>query len=345
MKTKQKTSIMATLLLVSLTASAQCAQELEDQMNNIIAKVAASKVEVTKSLEQVRDVQKEGTPLKRRCDIISFTLPKKQRPLLDEMIKAFEANGHDNPKCYGINSMSESSSGGRVGNTRRLMIGEDTNHYVDIGKDYTNFLNLNILDVADTTKSHRYAYALEWRETHKGKNEVRYIVTYAKIPRVYPTTKTPFSGDFKINPSTLEKIKEGLKSIPPTFERLKGSLDSIHITYDELKPLLNFDKWVPRDSVVLYNQLTNDGHFLLGFYNLRKWYQEHQDTELTAISIYELCKLGLKNGAFKTPDSKEELEQVIADVCKLIDEAKTDTDRKYFQMALEQLEKMREKKR
>ena len=63
-----------------------------------------------------------------------------------------------------------------------MMIGEDPNRYVTIGEDFSNYLNVNILDAADTTKTHRYAYALEWRSSGKGKTDVRYIVTYAKIP-------------------------------------------------------------------------------------------------------------------------------------------------------------------
>lgn len=189
--------IMKSLFLVSLlfaaatTASAQRVQDIEDWMSSLISKAIDSKVEVTKSLGQERDLHKEGTPLKWRCDIYQFTLPKKQRPLLEEMIKAFEANGHDNPNCYGVNSMSESSDGDTYGNLRNLMIGEDPNRYVTIGQDYNNFLNINILDAADSTKTHRYAYALEWREVHKGGVDVRYIVTYAKIPSATATITQP----------------------------------------------------------------------------------------------------------------------------------------------------------
>ena len=187
MKTTLKSLLMVSLLFAATTASAQRAQDIEDWMSSLISKAIDNKVEVTKSLGQERDIQKEGTPLKWQCDIYQFILPKKQRPLLEEMIKAFEANGHDNPNCYGVNSMSESSKGDAYGNLRNLMIGEDPNRYVTIGKDYNNFLNINILDAADSTKTHRYAYALEWREAGNGKTDVRYIVTYAKIPSATTT--------------------------------------------------------------------------------------------------------------------------------------------------------------
>lgn len=176
---------MVSLLLAATTASAQRVQDIEDWMSSLISKAIDNKVEVTKSLGQERDIQKEGTPLKWRCDIYQFSLPKKQRPLLEEMIKAFEANGHDNPNCYSVNSMR--TGNGQQEGKRNLMIGEDPNRYVTIGESYGNYMNINILDVKDTTKTHRYAYALEWKESSKSQAFVRYIVTYAKIPSVTTT--------------------------------------------------------------------------------------------------------------------------------------------------------------
>ena len=45
-------------------------------------------------------------------------------------------------------------------------------------------------------------------------------------------------------------------------------------------------------------------------------------------------------GLFAKLPSFEELEQMSSDVDKLTEEAKTETDRKYFQMAREQLDKI-----
>ena len=180
MKTIMKSLLTAGLLLAATAASAQRVQKLEDWMGSLISKAIDNKVEVTKSLGQERDILQEGTPLKWRCDIYTFMLPKKQRPLFDEMIKAFEANGREDPNCYGVNSMTTGNPQ-REGK-RNLMVGEDMNRYVTIGEQYGNYINVNILDAADTTKTHRYAYALEWKEDHKGKVFARYIITYAKIP-------------------------------------------------------------------------------------------------------------------------------------------------------------------
>lgn len=183
-----KNLILASLMLVSLNASAQkvVAQDIESWMSSLISQAIDNKVEVSKSLGQERDITKEGTPLKWRCDIMTFTLPKKQHSMLDEMIKAFEANGTYNPNCYGVNTLTTGNPQNE--GKRNLMIGEDVNRYVTIGEQYGNYININILDAADTTKTHRYAYALEWKEDHKGNVFARYIVTYAKIPSAQKTT-------------------------------------------------------------------------------------------------------------------------------------------------------------
>ncbi len=329
MKMIQKSLITLSLLLVTLTTSAQkvIVQDLESWMNSLISKAIDNKVEVSKSFGQERDIQKEGTPLKWRCDIMTFMLPKKQRPLLDEMIKAFEENGHANLNCYGINTLTT----GSVQNEgkRNLIIGDDVNRYVTIGEKYGNYVNVNILDVADSTKTHRYAYALEWKEDHKGNVFARYIVTYAKIPQTYTATMQPRSNMPKINPWIIDSIKE--------------RLDSIHISYPDLKSFNIYDMLLPRDSVSLINETMNDASFLLNFYNLSRHYWNNKTSVLTAISIYQLCKLGRENGVFKNPDSTEEWERVMEEIDKLIEEAKNETDRKYFQMAREQLEKARVK--
>ncbi|MBR3514526.1 MAG: hypothetical protein IKO12_08950 [Bacteroidaceae bacterium] len=192
--------IAASLLLTATAASAQHqTQNIEDWMYSNISRVIDAKVEVQKSLGQERDVLTEGTPLKWRCDIYTFTLPKRQRALLEEMKKAFEANGRENPNCYGVNSLSDGADG-NGSDMRNLMIGEDPSRYVTIGKDYDNYLNINILDAADSTKTHRYAYALEWRNGGKGTTDVRYIVTYAKIPSATTSISVFDLGRARVNP-------------------------------------------------------------------------------------------------------------------------------------------------
>ncbi len=282
-------------MLVSLNASAQkvVAQDIESWMSSLISQTIDNKVEVSKSLGQERDITKEGTPLKWRCDIMTFTLPKKQRSMLDEMIKAFEANGTYNPNCYGVNTLTTGNPQNE--GKRNLMIGEDVNRYVTIGEQYGNYININILDAADTTKTHRYAYALEWKEDHKGNVFARYIVTYAKIPSAQTTTVIGMG--------------------------------------------------IPSNQIGYINEKANDDAFITDFNILKDYYFNHQTklTAVTAVSIYNLCKMGVEYGAFRRPDSTEKWEKVMADIDSLIEIAKNEADRNYFQRARDLLMKMKQK--
>ena len=290
-----KNLILASLMLVSLNASAQkvVAQDIESWMSSLISQTIDNKVEVSKSLGQERDITKEGTPLKWRCDIMTFTLPKKQRSMLDEMIKAFEANGTYNPNCYGVNTLSTGNPQNE--GKRNLMIGDDPSRYVTIGEQYGNYINVNILDAADTTKKHRYAYALEWKEDHKGNVFARYIVTYAKIPSAQTTTVIGMG--------------------------------------------------IPSNQIGYINEKANDDAFITNFNNLKDYYFNHQTklTAVTAVSIYNLCKMGVEYGAFRRPDSTEKWEKVMADIDSLIEIAKNEADRNYFQRARDLLMKMKQK--
>lgn len=180
MKMKFNKAISVILLLLATAVHAQQRQGIEVSMANIISRVSDCGIKVDKKINIERDVTKEGMPMKSRCDIYSFTLPKRKSALLDEMIKSLESESVDNPNCYNVNNWSRSTYQDNA--LRNLMIGDDMQQYVTIGKNYANYLNVNILDASDVSKMHRYAYALEWSEHDRGNKVVRYIVTYAKIP-------------------------------------------------------------------------------------------------------------------------------------------------------------------
>ena len=364
MKTIMKSLLTAGLLLAATAASAQRVQKLEDWMGSLISKAIDNKVEVSKSLGQERDILQEGTPLKWRCDIYTFMLPKKQRPLFDEMIKAFEANGREDPNCYGVNSMTTGNPQ-REGK-RNLMVGEDMNRYVTIGEQYGNYINVNILDAADTTKTHRYAYALEWKEDHKGKVFARYIVTYAKIPSATSTIIRQDWPYLEIGPSRIPNdgpiqapnkarvfylgkeysvqqldsvIDEAQKREAETYKKVK---EAIQREAEVAKHMKSYVVWAdslhhdtdPVTAVVLDLQqgknitaddlLCND-NILLIFAQLKKQYLAGQNTEFNAISIYNLCKRAHEYGFFSGKNSEEELKQLKQEIASLIDKTpKTD---------------------
>ena len=344
-----KNLILASLMLVSLNASAQkvVAQDIESWMSSLISQTMDNKVEVSKSLGQERDITKEGTPLKWRCDIMTFTLPKKQRSMLDEMIKAFEANGTYNPNCYGVNTLTTGNP--QNDGKRNLMIVDNPSRYVTIGEQYGNYINVNILDASDTTKTHRYAYALEWKEDHKGNVFARYIVTYAKIPSNPTSALDIINGSVnfeEVNHDSQKRYEEFFKGIDPKVLNRLGDVriqDKVSISGDSAIAVVREVNGKPWKAMgVAINQEIARDNILLMFSTLKQYYQNHKNAELTAISIYSLCKRANEDGIFRD-DSLEELEQMICEVDKLIKEAKTETDRKYFQMSRDLLMQMKKK--
>ena len=101
--------------------------------------------------------------------------------------------------------------------------------------------------------------------------------------------------------------------------------------------------WLPNDPTEAVNDMLCNENILLMFSNLKNYYLKNKNTELTAISIYSLCKHANESGFFTDPRSFEELEQLMCEMDTMVEQAKTDTDRKYFKMAREQLQKIKEK--
>ncbi len=286
-----KTIIKCLFFLLATSASAQnwTLEELPSMLQKEYG------LTLKKSINIERDILKEGRPLKSRADIYTFVLTaKQQEKILPGLQEAFEEAGKQDPNCYGINTMNDLTGKESL---RNLMIGDNPEQYIVIGKDYNNYVNVNFLDAEDSTKTHRYAYALEWREmqgtSEKGSLEVRYIITYAKIPSEQKTIIGMGIPSNPINPSS--------------------------------------------------NDMTLDDAFIRDFSNLKSYYINHELTEKIAFAVYELCKLGDRFGNFTLPDTTEKWEKVMADIDSLIEVAKTEADRNYFQKARELLMKMKQK--
>ena len=384
MKTLFKSLILAILILVPFTVSAQkvIVQDLESWMSSLITQAIDNKVVVDKNLGQERDIQKEGNPLKWRCDILTFTLSKKQRSVLEDMIRAFEENGHHNPNCYGINSkrMNTSQAEGK----RSLMIGDNPNNYVSIGENYGNYLNVNILDPTDTTKTHRYAYALEWKEDRKGNAFVRYIVTYAKIPSAftnykatikYPSTTidlgrsriykdVPKQAENKARAWYLQKDKVA-KSVDKDIKDLNSKAIADYqnfkdsMRFENRPSLESLDKDFVRREDTNYGVKGSDGVWLPNNDGDAVNDMLCNDNVLLMFSNLKQYYNSHQNAEFTAISiytlckqantwmffmgAKEELEQLISEVTHLRDTANSRTDRMYFKMALDQLNQLKKK--
>ena len=301
MKTILKSLFFASLLLANMTASAQ-----NQQLENLPTMISRNDISVQKSLSQERDVHREGLPIKSRCDIYTFTLTKKQsKEFLDRMIQVLENVSREDPYCYGINTLSTGSHQNE--GLRNLIVGNDMNRYVTIGEQYGNYVNVNILDANDTTKTYRYAYALEWKEDHKGNVFARYIITYAKIPTSHTATMLPSSTNLA------DEVKDMIKN----GRELWG-----------------------RDFA--FDELLSEDNILLTFSKLKDQYINGSNREFNAISIYLLCKRTRSFGYFKGEGSKAMLKQMKDEVRELVNTGSNDKAVLYYlQQALLELEQIK----
>ena len=358
MKALLKNLLTTSLLLVSMSGSAQCVK-LEERIKQLISEYSEEYC-TNKTINETRDPSKPDRPLQSRCEIYYFTLKKKssyQRELLAEMRQALETYGREDPNFYGINTMNGRENA--AANRRRLMIGESTESYVEIGKDHDNYLNVNILDAADSTKTHRYAYAVEWSE--RGKNiYLRYIVTYAKIPSAHITSYkasisySPISSPFldlgkaRIKPGDritikgparfqwdgkdypIEKMDSVFRDAEKRGEQLSKQIrnafvngNSVVLWADSLDhendPVTDVVIRLQQGNDVTANDLLCNDNILLIFSQLKQQYLAGKNTEFNAISIYTLCKKAHLYGFFTNKQSKEELKQLKREVSSLID--------------------------
>ena len=230
--------IIITLLgcLLSTIAVAQ------DNVKKAFDKFVTSKhVQVTKSISEERDFTKENRPLIAKADVYNFTINKKHRKLIDEVLLAFEKD-RDNPDIY----MMLNHTGGQniPTNARDLVVGEDRKNVVQIGMDeWQSWQLLCLLDPSDITHSHRYAYAIEWNDNPKtiylsGKIKGKLVITYGRIQKealhVYQGNVTyPKQESDKMNSE--EIVKEiYMMGLSGQYNRLTDKTQVL-IAFDALK--------------------------------------------------------------------------------------------------------------
>ena len=378
MKTILKSLLTASLLLASMSASAQCVK-LEKRMNTLISEYS-EELCTNKTINETRDPFRPDRPLTSKCAIYYFTLKKKssyQRELLDEMLRAMKTEGGEDPNCYSVNSMNESSSADNLGNVRRLMIGENPENFIEVGKDYNHFYNVNAIDTADATKSHRYAYAVEWRE--KGKTiELRYIVTYAKIPSATTTITQPAWPYIDLGRSRIRRngpiqaeskaqayfLGKGypIQSIDSLIQSARMKVQEEREAYEQIRqyiadnravvwndslrhetdPVTDVVSRLHQGQPITSDDLLCNDNIRLIFSQLKQQYLSGQKSEFNAISIYTLCKRAREYGFFTNPLAKAELDQLKDEVMTMYNQTEDKTCSNYLQMAFNELEKIQQ---
>lgn len=165
MKSKQflVTSIM---MLMPLTIYAQGNIK---RAFNLLTTSQPAKVESTHKLNK----EPESGIKVGQLDVYEFTIPVSHHNLVEDIQQAFD---QDKEKAYSM--VSASTANKRLYNYTSLAVGgDDTGYPLGDIKD-SRYIYALFLDPADQSKTHRYAYAMEWRE---GAKEIvgKLIVTYA----------------------------------------------------------------------------------------------------------------------------------------------------------------------
>lgn len=194
-------TIRLSLLLwaVSLAAAAQN-RAVEQAFREFLATPGIS---TSESVIRERDLSKPGNPMKSTCEIWDFTCDASLLSHIKQLSQTMEENS-SSEQCYYV----KTHTAGRM-DWHDILIGDDPSRLVELGRsERSNYTIVNFLDTLETTKSHRFAYALEWIEqnvpfklkenngklvktpvtekTYKGK----VVITYATMPQSKPQVKT-----------------------------------------------------------------------------------------------------------------------------------------------------------
>lgn len=180
------------LLAVSLYAGAQNG-DVELAIGNFLATPGLS---ISESIVRERDLDKPGNPMKSMCEVWEFTCDAGLASKIESLCAQMTAKSCSE-HCY----YTKTHTAGRT-DWHDILVGENQKDVVELGRsENSRYIIVNFLDTLDATKSHRYAYALEWQEqnlpfklkeqdgklvripvtekTLKGK----VVITYARMPQ------------------------------------------------------------------------------------------------------------------------------------------------------------------
>lgn len=187
-------AIRLTMLLwaVSLTAGAQN-RNVEQAIREFLA---IPGITTSESIVRERDLSQPLKPMKSMCEVWDFTCDASLLSYIEHLSSYMKANS-SSEQCYYVKTHTP----GRV-DWHDILVGDDPSRVVELGRsERSHYTLVNFLDTLDATKSHRYAYALEWLEqntpfklkeqngklikvpvtekTIKGK----VVMTYARVPK------------------------------------------------------------------------------------------------------------------------------------------------------------------
>ena len=164
---KSKQFLAVSIMMLSLqTVHAQ--GHIKRAFNALITDTS-TKVESTNKLNK-----DPGTGTKTgQLDVYEFTIPASHHNLIEDIKQAFD---RDKEKAYSLSSVSTANK--RSYNYTSLAVGGEDSGYPLGDMKNSRYIYALFLDPDDMSKTHRYAYAMEWCE---GAKEIvgKLIVTYA----------------------------------------------------------------------------------------------------------------------------------------------------------------------
>lgn len=254
-------TIRLTLLLwaVSLAAAAQN-RAVEQAFRQFLATPG---IATSESVIRERDLSKPGNPMKSTCEIWDFTCDASLLSHIEQLSRIMTENS-SSEQCYYV----KTHTAGRM-DWHDILVGDDPTRLVELGRsEHSNYTLVNFLDTLETTKTHRFAYALEWIEqnvpfklkeqngklvktpitekTYKGK----VVITYARMPQTKPQVK---ANEIKYSASIEDEdlASKRLELTERDIIELKKFLKENDVTI--IKPYFDFFNEV----IKLRNQLEN----------------------------------------------------------------------------------------
>lgn len=176
-------NMLAVSLLMLMPAAAQAQENIKKAFDALVENDAAD-VSARHKLDKDPDTDEKVSQL----DVWEFTLPKSQIRLVKDIERAFE---RDKEKAYTVGS-------GKFPHTsaeeyEALAVGDGSEVYYVGAIKGSNYIYAAFIDDDAADDNHRYAYALEWKETDEGTVIGKLAITYATTLK-YRQQRNAFSG-------------------------------------------------------------------------------------------------------------------------------------------------------
>lgn len=208
------------LCIISIAAGAQN-RDVEQAIRDFLA---SPELTTSESIIRERDLSQPGNPMKSMCEVWEFTCDASLANRIEQLYMQMTTSS-SSEQCYYVKTHTP----GRA-DWHDILVGDDPRNLVELGRsERSHYTIVNFIDTLDVTKSHRYAYALEWQEQNtpfklkeqdgklvkvpvtekllKGK----VVMTYARMPQPKQNEMSVVSTDSYVDVKELKTLITRLK--------------------------------------------------------------------------------------------------------------------------------------